>query len=91
MTTDPQTLPYAYLACRTFGHAWKFSLSINGSISVELVCTRCKAERKDTVGGGGEVLARQYAYPKDYLGTGRVPRNDYRSTLVGRERLKGKK
>lgn len=75
-----------FLQCRAVNHPWEEWTPLNArrpryGWTESYRCTRCGAERHDTINVMGEVVQRQYRYPDGYqlLGrpgkAGRMPAN----------------
>ena len=77
-----------YVRCNTFGHAWfdydSSDWTPTFGDSLVLRCERCGTERRDSIGGSGQILARHYLYPDGYkYGRGERPtRSEFRRMLL---------
>ena len=68
---DRMGIDQAMLRCRTYGHAWDEFYPDNlgepmFGWRLSLRCTRCTAERHDTIDNTGGVGGRRYIYPDGY-------------------------
>jgi hypothetical protein len=72
-----EDLDTVFLECRDYMHAWKLDFLEPdgvGSLTRQLHCTRCKAERTDVLDRrDGSVYSRYYKHPKGYLLTNAPP------------------
>lgn len=59
-----------YLACRTLGHAWKYTKIDKTSLVKQWVqhleCVRCPVTKTQTLTMFGEIVSTRYCYPTDY-------------------------
>lgn len=71
-------LSISHLHCRELGHNWRAWVarfdSEHNAYERALKCTRCKAERWETIGLSGAKLGSHYKYPDNYIheGLGRI-------------------
>jgi len=59
-----------FIRCNTIGHAWfdydNSDWKPSWGDPLVLRCERCGTERRDTIGGGGQIISRQYFHPPGY-------------------------
>jgi hypothetical protein len=86
-----------YVRCNTIGHAW-FDYDNSDWIPtfgdpLVLRCERCGTERRDTIGGSGQIIARHYFYPDGYkYGRGERPtRSEFRRMLLEQKLREGRR
>lgn len=71
-------LPEKHLLCRELGHNWRpwtaEYVKAQRCYERALRCTRCRAERWQTLSRSGEILSSRYVYPDGYVshGMGRI-------------------
>lgn len=70
-------LPISHLHCRELGHNWKpwvARIAEDGGFERALRCTRCRAERWQSLTRGGSIVSSHYVYPDGYIheGLGRI-------------------
>jgi hypothetical protein len=92
---DRVGLDVAMLRCRTYGHSWdEFYPNNMGEPEygwrLSLRCTRCTAERHDTIDSIGQIAARRYIYPDGYqMKADEVPtRDEMRQSIYAQVREK---
>jgi hypothetical protein len=63
-----------FVKCRSWGHEWDDFMPLRRRAAwgtlLSLRCTRCGAERHDTIDAQGEISAREYKYPDGYKTAG---------------------
>jgi hypothetical protein len=77
-----------FVRCNTIGHAW-FDYDNSDwrptfGDPLVLRCERCGTERRDSIGSGGQIVARHYLHPEGYkYGRGEKPtRAEFRRMLL---------
>lgn len=80
----------AFLACRTWGHAWRLQstpLDEDWGRVMVAQCASCRTTKTESWGASGVIVSRSYEYPDGYVFAGRgwnVQRADSRQELLRR-------